>query len=150
MSKGIVEKDRGWNRIKKDYATLSRASLKVGLQAGDVDDSGVPIATYGFYNEFGTERIPERSFIRSTADEQRENWNRLLDAAYQKIIDGKITPRKALAIVGTKAQQDIQKKIVDGPFQENSDATKERKNSNRPLIDTSLMRQSVRWVLEGI
>jgi len=150
MSKGITEKDRGWNRIKKDYASLSKASLKVGLQAGDVDDTGVPIATYGFFNEFGTERIPERSFIRSTADEQRENWNKLLDGAYNKILNGEISVGRALAIVGTKAQEDIKKKIMTGPFAPNSEATIVIKGSSRPLIDTGIMRQSIRWVAEGI
>jgi hypothetical protein len=148
--KRIRERDRGWKRIKRDYKSISESFIKVGIQAGETDSNGLTIAQYAAYNEFGTKFIPERPFLRSASDENRDKWTEALLLAYSKILDGKVRPEKALGAVGTLAQKDIQKKIVDGPFQENSPKTIAKKGSSRPLIDEGFLRGAIRWILGGL
>lgn len=141
--------DHGWGRIKKQVAMMSNVALTVGIQSdAGVNDEGTSIALYAYYNEFGTDRIPERPFIRSTADEQRTKWNGLLDRVFQNALDGKGNMLTNLKLVGEVAQKDIQRKITTLREPPNAPSTIERKGSSNPLIDVGTMRGAIRWNLE--
>jgi len=145
----VKDRDRGWNEIRKQLRELDGATIKVGLQAGDPGGggpSGATIAEIGFYNEFGTRRIPERSFIRSTADEKR-GWRDITTKLYQSVLDRVRPAKTALELLGTMAQDDIKRKITTLRTPPNSPRTVEAKGSSNPLIDTGLMRASIRFVI---
>lgn len=89
--------------------------------------------------------IPQRSFIRSTYDENLEVIHSTaahvaLDVAYKEL-----DPGKGMEIIGNKVEGLIKKKIRTGPFKPNAPSTIRRKGSSRPLIDTGHLRQSVRY-----
>lgn len=106
------------------------------------------IATLGevaISNEFGSpERgIPERSYIRSTFDENKEKWLGLMSRQIDKLIEGKTTEEKILATMGEHIKSEIQRKIVDLRTPPNSPETIAKKGSSNPLIDTGQLRQSI-------
>jgi len=149
MSKfSLKEKDLGWKRISKSILDSKKYVVLVGVQdAGEKDDEGTYIAEYAFYNEFGTDTIPERSFIRSNMDSNRKEYQKLKAKFWNAIIDGNYDIVKALKILGEKVQSDIQMNItaIDDP--PNSEITIERKGSSNPLIDEGTMRRSIRHVV---
>ncbi len=142
--------DRGRKAVLKEIAIVKRGEpvVKIGLQgkegaAKHPEGDGVTVAQVGTFNEFGTRSIPERSFIRSTIDENRRSLLRLNKKLFSKISTGKMTAKEALEILGEKIQLLIKKKITDLRTPPNRPSTIARKKSSNPLIDTGHMRQSV-------
>lgn len=141
-----------------------RASVKIGVlgseatQAKEVNAGGVHHSELGLtlvevatFNEFGTERIPERSFIRGTVDTYRSRYVEQTKQLYAKVCDpgGSMTVQQALAIMGMVIQGDIQARISAGIMPANAPSTVRQKGSSTPLIDTGQLRQSIRYKVEG-
>jgi phage gpG-like protein len=141
--------DLGWKDLQKRIKQFKKAVIKVGIQAGSGrSQDGVRVVDYAAWNEFGTKsiggNIPERSFIRSTAA-AKNNWNKEIDKAYINVIDNKYSPLGAIGIVGVQAVDDIKATITAGVEPKNAPATVEKKGSTKTLIDTGLLRNSIRW-----
>ena len=151
MKGSFVEKDLGYVRILNELAAMETMAVEVGLQNdGTSSDDGVLVAHYGAVNEFGTRdgHVPERSFMRSTFD---ETVNKLVSTR-AKIIGGvyagKLTAEIGAGLLGELHQKDVQKKISSHPPPPNAPSTIAKKGSSGTLVDTGLLRQSVRWVLQ--
>lgn len=95
-----------------------------------------------------TIEIPERSYIRSTID---ENEKKYLDDIAKKlsvqIIDGNIDKYTALTIMGQKIESDIKSKIISLQSPANAPSTIRKKGSSNPLVDTGLLGGSIRYVV---
>lgn len=149
MAKAIRDIDRGYGRILKALVEFKGQEIAVGLQAGDkTEDGKEDIASIGTVQEFGSpeKKIPERSFMRSSFDENNKDWNSVALNQVGLVIDGRKDAQTAMNTIGVVMQRDIQKKIIDGPFAPNAPATVKQKGSARPLVDSSRMRQSIRYV----
>lgn len=55
-----------------------KKGLAVGILEGSLYSDGTPAATVAFFNEYGTENIPPRPFMRITADTKSEAWVKAL------------------------------------------------------------------------
>lgn len=118
-------KDHGWNNIKKELRRLNRMELVVGVLDSEV-------AAYGAYNEFGTDDIPERSFIRSTVS---ENADKILNRI-KRINNAVMSGKKALPEVerlGLHLQGLIQKTIRSGVGPPNAPSTIRQKGHSETL-----------------
>ena len=149
MARGVVDKDLGYLRILRELDKLNGTVVEVGLQNdGSASDDGTLVSHYAAVNEFGTRdgRIPERSFMRSTFDETVDKLvrtrGRIIDGVYQ----GKLTADQGAGLLGELHQADIQKKISSHPPPPNAPSTAKRKGSTGTLVDSGVMRQSIRWV----
>ena len=150
----VQDHDLGLKRFVKEMKRAQAGSnVKIGVQAdsryipdpktGRVDSGETDLVAVASANEFGTGTIPERSFIRSTTDEERKNVDRLIDKGLDKIKQGHGDVRDVLDRVGLYMTAKIQKKIVDLRTPPNAPATVARKGSSNPLIDTGQLRQSI-------
>lgn len=146
----IVERDLGHAEIMRRLAEVRGASVKVGV----LESSGIHPGPEGLSNaqiatvhEYGdpSRNIPQRSFIGSAIDEQREELSRFARAAVDSALDGSRTVREALSLLGEKGKAEIQAKITRGPFAPNAPLTIALKGSSKPLIDTGHLRQSVSY-----
>ncbi|MBS5780231.1 hypothetical protein [Megamonas sp.] len=145
----VKDIDLGWEKIIKNMKTLDKKVLKVGIQEGDMSADGKNTMAYiGSIHEYGAEHIPQRSFIRSTLDDNSSQIANLSGQLGAKIIEGKQTPEQALNLIGLKIAGMIQEKITDGNFTPLSPATVRAKGDNKPLIDTGRMRASIKHKLE--
>ena len=133
-------------------SAIDNAGVKVGVQsdAGTPDKSDTPIVEYAFYNEMGTRHIPERPFIRSTADEKRRAWNSLIDNVIDQMLRGTVQPKTGLNRLGQQATRDIKDKINAIKDPPNAASTIAIKGSRNPLINTGTLRNSIRHVVEGL
>ena len=142
--------------LEKTIKTLGRKPyVKVGILGKDFDvqkkTSGEKttwpktVGAVAVYNEFGTERIPERSFVRWTADNKRPKWYRLSEQLRKPVIMGQAPVPKALGLMGVTMQGDIQERISSNVPPPNSPETIARKGSSITLIDTGQMRASVHY-----
>lgn len=154
MSLSIVDKNTYWKQLEQTIKGLNKIVIKVGIQkdAGKNQD-GQYIADYGAANEFGVitakNKIPARSFLRSTTDENN-GWKKEIDQAYTDILEGKTTSINAMSKVGIKARDDIVTKINKGDpsWLPNAPATIKRKKSSRPLIDKGFLKKAIQYQFE--
>jgi hypothetical protein len=143
----VIERDLGLRRFVAEMQNARNASVVIGLQEGDVNGEGKSIATYGAENEFGTTKIPERSFMRSAFDEKAQDISRSISAKFNKVQAGAMTVHSALSILGEEHQDHIKRKIGSNIQPGNSHVTIAQKGSSQTLIDTGAMLNSVRYIL---
>lgn len=144
--------DRKWQALKRQIPAIRSAAVTVGIQSdAGADESGTPLASIAFWNEQGTNGggwggpIPERPFMRDTADQQNDKWSRVANAMISSILAGKRDPQAAFSLLGEVAEKDIKAAITSGAWVANSPVTVELKGSSTPLIDTNAMRQAIRY-----
>jgi hypothetical protein len=153
MADGVVDRDLGWDRIKRETEALSGKAVKVGIQSdgGDVIDRA-------FFNEYGTAGgasgggwggpVPARPFISTAFEENRENLHQMKARLWNGVIDGRIGADQAARLLGEHHQNQVREKITAIDTPPNAPLTVELKGSSNPLIDTGQMRQTVRYEIE--
>lgn len=144
---GVIVKDYGFRALFKRVDEIKNSYVKVGVLGDDakggmhVPGSDLTVAEIAVVNEFGTEDIPERSFVRSTFDEKREELTRLGGKLMGSVIDGRMATKKALDIMGSTLATAMKLKITTGAGvpPPNAPSTIEKKGSSRPLVDEARM-----------
>lgn len=118
----------------------------------DEGNSDVSLGEVAVWNEFGTAdgRIPERSLIRYTHDQNKAKWAKNNDKLNRNIMMGKETVRGALEKMGVIIAAAIQTRIRSRDMEPNAPATIRKKTVNgktgdNPLIDTSQLQQSINF-----
>jgi len=106
----------------------------------------VDVCNIALWNEFGTETIPSRPFLRKSVDENRTVIDDMLDKSARTLLSGQPVQR-VLNRLGSFQKGLVQKKIVEGSYVPNALSTIRKKGSSRPLIDGGRMRQSVHYVI---
>lgn len=150
MAKGvkvsIKDIDRGFKKFAKATKNLEkdRPFVKAGIleRAGKHEDSELSVAAVATFHEFGTERIPERSFFRSMQEQQRANITKFILDLKDGVV---LKTDQALGLLGIFLV-DLLKKQVDKTNQPPlSPRTISDKGSSKPLIDTGQMRNSIQY-----
>lgn len=123
--------------------------VNVGVPEGKREEDGTPVAMIAAVHEFGSpsQGIPERPFLRVAIQRNRQKYVRLNRINLVKMLRGQATVDQALGQLGEMAKGDVQTEIRSGVFTPLKEATKKRKGSSRPLIDTGQMVQSIAWEL---
>lgn len=144
----VTDRDLGLKAFIRQLEVARTVEVAVGIHAGDVAN-GQQIAEYAACNEYGTDSIPERSFMRSSFDENLSKIKADMDQQASRVMAGQIDIRSALGVVGMKHQDRIKRKIGSNIQPANHPETIKRKKSSRTLIDTGAMLNSVHYVIRG-
>lgn len=146
MSKGVIDIDRGWNRIRRELARMAKSFVKVGvLSNAGTEDDGTTLVDVATVNEFGApeKNIPERPFLRQSYDMNRTEVSKKKAALTDKILEGKKDTRRALDELGVWFTGKVKQTFTKGDFPPNAPATIKRKGSSRPLIHSGRLRASI-------
>lgn len=156
-------KFKGQTKVLKDLTpgimarlkTLeSKPYVKVGVleSAGDKQTdigtaAGLTVAQVATFHEFGTERTPERPFIRTTMTEKEAELMAETKRLRDDVIFKGMSTFKALSLLGLKIQSAIKKKITEGDpaWPALAQSTIDAKGSDKPLIDTGQLRNSIQY-----
>ena len=152
MGTRIQDKDHGYKAMRQRMKQMAGSYTKVGVQENSRDQDGVSdLVIIAASNEFGTETIPERSFVRSTFEENREKLAEISAAEGDAILTGKKDVKTSLALMGEFHAGQIQAKIHSHPPPANAPSTIKRKGSSGTLVDSGNLAQSIRHVeiIEG-
>lgn len=166
--KGVKIIDHGWDAISKTWVLSQKGIFaKIGVQ-GDKAESvkrlvegrkaGAPktLIEVAAYHEFGgggdKRRPPERSYLRSTFDENQNDYRGKMDEiggqSVEDLAKGGYKPgyfKGRLRMLGENYRTDILKKInamIPPPLAPSTVARK--KGEATPLIDTGQLRDSIR------
>lgn len=143
----VIDKDMGYQTIITNLSRLE-GTVKVGIMAdAGSEKDGASLVEVATYNEFGTQHIPARPFVRQTTDNNRWAWGSMTARLEDRVAHG-MDPHQALEILGNKAEGDMKATIGRGHFVPNAPNTIKQKGSSQPLIDTGRMRNSVSHKVE--
>jgi len=171
LAANLIVKDFGWTKISRELKLMDGSYTKVGfpenaevkkpskkIKGEKVATDMSEIAIVAAFNEFGTSgtkssrsggssvKIPPRPFMSTSFDESMDGLNRLKQKLYIKIINGEITLKVALSIIGEYMVAKTKKKIRDIKSPPNAPSTIKKKKSSNPLIDSGQMINSVTHV----
>ena len=136
-------------KFYKEIEELKKLQVRVGFQHGEEqDDNGADLADVAMWNELGTVHSPARPFLRQSVDSNASRINSACKSGLQAIARGEKTAKDVLEALGALQKGLIQNTIHNGDFKPNAKSTEKKKGSNRPLIDTGRMRQSVNLVIK--
>lgn len=153
----VMDTDMGFTKAIQKLISSQKKQILIGVQEGSTTHlqvkrarkqaAGESIAQYAAENEFGTSKIPQRSFMRSTFDEKINEIEKIVFQQFGLAIDDKITIQQAYDRIGLAVTGMIQEKIVSLRSPPNARRTIELKGSSNPLIDFGQMLASIRHVV---
>ena len=139
----LIDRDLGYKRIKRDFKRASRGPFRVdvgliegGAAAAKHPKSNLTVGEVGSLHEFGTENIPERSFLRATFDQEVNRDMGLSIQFMGEFVDGRQNIPKALRLLGDRKRSQIIRRINAGIPPPLDASTVARKGHSTPLIDT--------------
>lgn len=144
-------------RVLREFAKAqgNEAKVKVGFPNGKASGDIIAIAVYNHEGTRGGASgggwggpIPPRPFITRAFFKARGELKTFLRAEAKGILTGRIGLAQALPRLGIWGQTKIQDQIGSNMAPKNSATTVRLKGSNKTLIDTGRMRQSVTWAIE--
>lgn len=129
----VVTRDLGWLAISRELKHAGQSYVGVGVFGGqEADGTSLPVVAAA--NEYGVPgRIPERSFLRSTMDASETELKALRQKLLARIVDGKLTVRDALSLMGLWIQKRVQAKIRSNIPPPNAESTARRKRAKITL-----------------
>lgn len=148
------EKDRGWKQILREVrANAGKTYVKVGILDAKADRKSGGAFTntqIGLVHEFGSRdnRIPERSFLRSTFDAKAGAYQDRIKKMCELVTAGKLGFVQGLNLIGAQHAADVKQMITQGGpgnWKKLADSTvaARPKHTTNPLLDTGQLRASI-------
>lgn len=107
-------------------------------------DSGLTMAELGAVHEYGTARVPQRSFLRGAIDEDPQRWTNELKKQLQRVAHEGANPKQAMRVVAEMLRKRIIERIDDHIDPPLADSTIARKGGETtPLVETGALRGSI-------
>lgn len=137
-----------WQAVYSLIAKAGGSRVHVGVFDG-VAGGTSEIAHIATIHEYGAPRahIPERSYVRATVRERQPELAALMARVVRAMIARQLTEERALQLIGAWLAGAIKGRIVSGPFEPLKPQTIARKGSDKPLIDTGQLKNSVTFVI---
>ena len=131
------------NSVLKELQATENIHITVGIHGDANREDGGNAVLVAAANEFGTDTIPERSFIRSTVDARRADIAKVITKGMGQVADGKRTAKDVAEIAGTFTTAAMKKTITELRDPPNAPSTIAKKGSSNPLLDIGAMRAGV-------
>lgn len=151
----VADKDHGWSELAKRLEALTGDEHVIvgvlGEKASQPHGDGITNLDVAMWNEFGTARAPERSFIRETIDIAQDALLRMSAKLGRGVISGAFTPGQALELLGEHTVGLMIERINSHIPPPNAPSTIKRKGSSTPLIaHTGQLKSSLSYKLGGV
>ncbi len=131
----------GWQRLLSIVKGIEGKVVRVGVHDGEISDIAL-------IHEFGAPSagIPERSFLRQTFQNKRDQINALRKNLLARVLTNQMTEHQALGLLGAFVAGAIKTTITsDGEFAPLAASTIRAKGSSRPLVDKGQLISSIAW-----
>ncbi len=151
-----VEVDKGYKKLLDTLSNdVAGSFVEIGIFGG-ASPKAASVLQYALANEFGVTivtnegviiTIPERSWFRSTINQNNKIYQDDIEIGLTVIGLGKDTAAGVLTRLGIKIRNNLQTKIRDLKSPANADSTIKSKGSSNPLVDTRAMTRHVTYEL---
>ena len=119
-----------FEKLKAACKEMSSKKIVVGI-VGEADSEVLQIA---HAHEYGTGKLPERSFIRASFDADQDKLAAIVTGQVNGVLSGKISAGSAANAIGAQAAQLVQSYIDDNRVKPQSDFSK--KTQHTTLYET--------------
>ena len=141
MAFGFTDLTPAGKRYFAELKKLAEMEVVVGFQSDGADyEGGASVA------EVAASDTPARPFMRQSFEKHEAELKAACEQVNRTLASGG-TVQEALGRLGVIAKALVQEEIVEGGFEPNAPSTIKKKGSDKPLIDTGTMRQSVTYVV---
>ena len=129
---------------------VESVSAEVGFFENATYPEGKKVAEVAVVQEFGTDKIPPRPFIRNTIHTKREDWvASFRDDIRLNLKNGNgLDLSKPMGRLAMRIVADIQDTIIETSTPPNAPSTIKKKGFNNPLQHTNTMLDAVNWRLK--
>ncbi|MCY9807035.1 hypothetical protein OXT66_05655 [Lentilactobacillus senioris] len=143
MSSGADKVIQKLQLQKRRLKQLNTNQANVGAFKNVPEHSPEELQKIVRWNEFGTDKIPARSFLRgASARNRKHSWKYTAGVAVKGVLKGRLTGNQAYKLLGGQMADDVRHQIdIIGP--PNAPATVKMKGRNQPLIDTGGLYRSI-------
>ena len=141
-----------WNKVKKELNSLAKKDVLVGIpQDNSTRKEGFPYITNAelmFIHTNGSpvNRIPARPTLEPAVEENKDRISSMYKKAFKQVLAGG-SPDDDLNKIGLYTQNKAKKKFGSDELAPNTPYTIKQKGSDRPLIDTGQLRNSVTYII---
>jgi hypothetical protein len=145
----IIDRDRGWAKLRKRLK--QRKVVDVGVRGDHKNDrtgTGPTNLDLATIHELGLGNNPERSFIRASVDDKEADIQRLQKRLAIAVYTLKMTPKKALELLGQKVAAWMKLYITSGKVKPGLDpktVAARKHGGSKPLWDTKQMGGSITY-----
>lgn len=130
-----------FEKLKANCQELERTKIVVGILGGG------EAAKIAHIHEYGDGKMPERSFIRASFDQDQEKLGEIVSGQVNKVLSGATSAQAAANAVGAQAAQMIQNFIDENRVTPPSDFSK--KTQHTTLYETGThIRDRIAYKLE--
>ena len=148
MVKGNIEVKVDISEVEKWSEDLKEELQSVkGARAGYFKNQAYPdglqIAENALIQEYGTEKIPPRPFLRNAFEKGKKRWHKHIKENLDPTVSGKKTLKNIMQEVALDVQAEIIRSIDSNIPPPNAESTIKRKGSSHTLFDTGTLRNSV-------
>ena len=143
----VTVKDLGLKDMIMAFEAINGLKASAGVPAGAKYPNGKSVAEIAAIQEYGTDKIPSRPFMRQTFDKNKNAIAKMSAAVLGRIQRRKTHRTVVASMVRELANgmaQAIKKEIKAGNFTPNAPSTIARKGRSEPLQDTERMVNSIR------
>lgn len=153
MGVRVVQLDLGKRKIIKNAQELARKRVSVGVfkdsEGYDTPEGFVSGADVAMFNEFGTDTIPERSFIRQPLRAKRRKLSNTIVSVIKKLNRRTISVDKARKEVAKVYVDVIKDAILKKAIPPNAPLTIKLKGRDDPLVDTYKLYNNIKYKIES-
>jgi phage gpG-like protein len=150
----IKEDKRAQKRLKNIlHKAAQNACVAVGILQDEPHTKNFTMVDLALVHEYGSKNghIPARSFIRSTCDANQKEHFECIKKLEKKYFQGHLTLKQALSQLGAIVASDMRQAINLGKIKPDiKAATKRRKKSSKPLIDTGRLKGAIMHEVRGV
>lgn len=155
MDVKFESKDMGKAKIERELRAARKLVALVGIPSDakrHEDNPNIGLAEIAFIMEKGStvNNIPPRPFMQQTRIMNEKKVAGLSKKYLSAISTGKMSAMDAIKKLGASYEGAMKKIFIAGTFAPDAPATARRKKSSRPLIDTGLLRQSIKYKVAKI
>jgi len=145
-TKGIIDRDLGLKKIIRELKKLDGAEVTIGLHEDTGDyPGGTPVRDVGFFLEFGTIKMPARSWLRSVFDKKTKKLNAAARRGLSAIYSGVNTAKRLIDGLGREFASDVKNNIVGNKVRpKTTAATLAKKDTQITLADTFRLHDEVK------
>ena len=155
MDVKFESKDMGKAKIERELRAARKLVALVGIPSDakrHEDNPNIGLAEIAFIMENGStvNNIPPRPFMQQTRTMNEKKVAGLSKKYLSAISTGKMSAMDAIKKLGASYEGAMKKIFLTGSFVGNAESTKKRKKSSKPLIDTGILRQSIKYKVAKI
>lgn len=137
---------QGLRDLAKAIDSISQKNVYIGVIGNKAGREGeLNNAQLMAIHEFGTEHTPERAPIRKTMAKNGDSYGTMFEKAIKGVLEGKSDSDIILNRIGAQVAGDVVGEIQAGVEPGLAESTIKRKGSDKPLIDTGALVQSISY-----